>query len=177
MLWRRLIVGFGAVLVLLAAMVVYSRVEMGKVASALEEVNHVNSIKQRYAINFRGSVHDRAISLRDVTLVTDPAELRAALDEIKRLESFYATSAGPLDAMVAAAPPGSADAAILADIKAIEARTMPLVAKVVAARQAGDIDGARALLLREARPAFVTWLRDINRFIDFQEARNKAVGA
>ena len=177
MLRRRLVIGFGVVLSLLAAMVAYSHVEMAKVAAALGEVNDVNSVKQRYAINFRGSVHDRAISLRDVTLVSDPGELRAALDEIKRLEAFYAKSAGPLDAMLAKSPADAADLAILKDIKAIEAKTMPLVAKVVAARQAGDIEGARTLLLNEARPAFITWLRDINRFIDFEEARNKEVGA
>ena len=32
-------------------------------------VNDLNSVKQRYAINFRGSVHDRAISLREGSIL------------------------------------------------------------------------------------------------------------
>ena len=177
MLRRRVIIGFSVVLLLLVSLATYSILEMAKVGAALAQVNEINSVKQRYAINFRGSVHDRAISLRDVTLVTDAAERSSALSEIKRLEEFYAKSAGPLDAMFANAPADASDRAILSQIKAIEAKTMPLIAKVIAARDAGDTEGARTLLLREARPAFIEWLRDINKFIDFEEARNKEVGA
>ncbi|HEX8418307.1 MAG TPA: methyl-accepting chemotaxis protein [Methylobacterium sp.] len=151
-------------------------VRVEQVSDRLTVINELNSVKQRYAINFRGSVHDRAISLRDVTLVTNPAELTAALDDIKRLEDFYANSAGPLDAMFVGASADATDQAILKEIKGVEAKTMPLAAKVIAARAAGDIEGARAILLTEARPAFNAWLRDINKFIDFQEARNKEIG-
>lgn len=34
-------------------------------------------MKQRYAINFRGSVHDRAIAVRDVVLARTDAELQS----------------------------------------------------------------------------------------------------
>jgi methyl-accepting chemotaxis protein len=173
---RRLIIGFGIVLAMLIGCAAFSIIEMSSVNSALSQINNVNSVKQRYAINFRGSVHDRAISLRDVTLVTEPAELEAVLTGIKRLEEFYVTSAGPMDAIFAATPATAEDRLMLDDIKAVEARTMPLVAKVIAARKAGDIPAARQLLLQEARPAFVDWLRSINKFIDFQEGRNKAIG-
>ncbi len=173
----RLIVGFGIVLTMLVGLAAFSIKEVSTVNSALSTINNINSVKQRYAINFRGSVHDRAIGLRDVTLVSEPAELERVLSDIKRLEEFYAKSAGPLDAMFSGDSATAEDLLIVGEIKAAEARTMPLVGKVIAARKAGNLDAARQTLLQDARPAFVEWLRTINKFIDFQEARNKAIGA
>jgi methyl-accepting chemotaxis protein len=174
---QRLIVGFGMILILLVALAAFSINEVSTVSSALSTINNVNSVKQRYAINFRGSVHDRAIALRDVTLVVEPAELERSLSDIKRLEEFYVKSAGPLDAMFLDESAAAEDRLILGEIKAAESRTMPLVGRVIVARKAGNLDAARQTLLQDARPAFVEWLRTINKFIDFQEDRNKAIGA
>src|ERR1700730_11648714 len=95
----RLIVGFGMVLTMLVGLAAFSINEVSTVNAALSTINNINSVKQRYAINFRGSVHNRAIGLRDVALVSEPAELERVLSDIKQLEEFYAESAGPLDAM------------------------------------------------------------------------------
>ncbi|MCT8469043.1 methyl-accepting chemotaxis protein [Chromohalobacter canadensis] len=51
---------------------------------------------------------------------------------------------------------------------------MPLIEEVLERRQAGDIAGAKQLLLDEAGPAFRTWLNDINAFITLQEELNAA---
>jgi methyl-accepting chemotaxis protein len=173
----RLIVGFGMVLTMLVGLAAFSIREVSTVDAALSTINNVNSVKQRYAINFRGSVHNRAIGLRDVALVRDPAELERVLSDIKQLEEFYAESAGPLDAMFSGNGATADDFFILREIKAAEARATPLLGKVIAARKAGDLDTAHKILMQDARPAFVEWLRTIDKFIDFQEARNKAIGA
>jgi methyl-accepting chemotaxis protein len=172
----RLYLGFSAILLLLAALAMISIDQVGGINRALGTINDVNSVKQRYAINFRGSVHDRAISLRDVTLVEDNAKLGPVLADIDRLTRNYAASAGPLDAMMQAGAGVTPDeVSILASIKEIEARTLPLVNQVIAFRQAGDIAKARAMLWDQARPAFEEWLLRINRFIDLQEAKNRTI--
>ena len=60
---------------------------------SLQQVTDVNAVKQRYAINFRGSVHDRAPSScatwRWKPTGPPPAPL---LSEITRLEKFYQES-------------------------------------------------------------------------------------
>ena len=38
--------------------------QVDRISADLERINGVNGVKRRYAINFRGSVHDRAISAR-----------------------------------------------------------------------------------------------------------------
>lgn len=171
---KRLALGFGAVLTLMLGLTVFGVLEVRSIDRALTSITDVNAVKQRYAINFRGSVHDRAISLRDVVLVSDRAELDEALAEIGRLEAFYAESAVALDNMFATRTDTTPRERELLDrIKAIESDTQAIVKRVVNARLAGDLDRAHAVLLAEARPAFSNWLATINQFIDLQEAANQ----
>ncbi len=172
----RLFLGFGAVLLLLVSLTVIGVNEVRKIDSDLTDISDVNSVKQRYAINFRGSVHDRAIALRDVVLVPDATVLNSVLADIDRLEAFYTASAKPLDTMFAQMPDISAEErALLAAIKETEAKTLPLARKVIDARKAGDTAGAQRLLMQDTRPAFTEWLARINKFIDLQEQKNQTL--
>ncbi|OAS20194.1 methyl-accepting chemotaxis protein [Methylobacterium platani] len=168
----RISAGFAVIGLILIALASFSIIEMRQISAGLGMVNDVNSVKQRYAINFRGSVHDRAIGLRDVVLMGE-ADLKANLGDIARLEQQYAASAVKLDEMMATGDATADERAVLADIKAAEAHTMPLVAAVAARRQAGDLAEATALLIGKARPAFIAWLAHINRFIDLEETKNR----
>lgn len=172
----RLAIGFSLVLILLVVLCGVAIHRVNVIAGSLATINDTNSVKQRYAINFRGSVHDRAISVRDVVLVTEAAERDAALTDIKRLAAFYADSALKLDAMMATgAEVTPQEIQILASIKATEVRTMPLIDQVIALQQKGDGTAAHSMLLEQARPAFVEWLARINQFIDLEEAKNGVV--
>jgi methyl-accepting chemotaxis protein len=172
----RLVAGFAIVLALLVALTAISIGRVSDINDNLSIVNDVNSVKQRYAINFRGSVHDRAIALRDIVLIRSPQEREQTLSNIRTLAAKYAASAGPLDAMLAPdRKPDSEEVRILASIKSTEARTMPLIDAVIARRAAGDDDGAWNILMNQARPQFVEWLARINQLIDLEEAKNKAI--
>jgi methyl-accepting chemotaxis protein len=177
-IWQRLALGFGLVITLMLVLTAVGVFRVSQIDRALNTINEINSVKQRYAINFRGSVHDRAIALRDVVLFEDAAEVAAAEREIERLASFYADSASPLDALVMDERTGDAEErAILDSIKAIEGQTLPLIAEVRRLRADGDRETAHRLLLAEAKPAFETWLARVNQFIDLQEARNSSEAA
>ena len=175
---QRLIAGF---LVVIASMIAVtalgvSRVE--EVSTRLTVVNDLNSVKQRYAINFRGSVHDRAISLRDVVLSTKPQQIQQHLADIEDLAAFYADSAQKMDEMFAdEAMVDQAEKDAYAEIQRVEQQTLPLLEEVVSLRQSGDVAGATALLATEAGPSFSEWLAAINVFIDLEEAKNQAQGA
>ncbi|SOU07674.1 methyl-accepting chemotaxis protein [Xanthomonas arboricola] len=170
---QRLALGFLAIIVLMVILAVVGIQRVRSIDQQLTAINEVNSVKQRYAINFRGSVHDRAIALRDVVLLDDPAERHTAEQSIDKLAADYARSAKPLDDMIAASTDAE-EKAILQRIKAIEQRTMPLIAQVRAFRDGADKPHAEQRLLQQARPAFVAWLASINAFIDLQEAKNRA---
>ena len=174
---NRLITGFGIVLLMLVAVTAISVIQVNKISSSLKIVNEFNSVKQRYAINFRGSVHDRAISVRDVTLADTPEGVAKDVADIERLAEFYAKSAGPLDALMADKKVTDEERAILAEIKAVEKKTLPLIGQVIELQSSGQAPQAHRVLMDEARPAFVEWLRVINKFIDYQENANKTIGA
>ena len=169
----RLALGFGLVLALMVALTAFGINKVSFIDKTLTEITDINAVKQRYAINFRGSVHDRAISLRDVTLVAADQQ-PPVLSEIERLAGFYQESAVALDKIFAAdAQIAKEEKDLLANIKASEARTLPLMRKVIATLQGGDAESARQILLSDARPALVEWLANINRFIDYQEQKNQ----
>jgi methyl-accepting chemotaxis protein len=173
---QRLTIGFGIVLAMLIGLAVISIDRVATINDGLTTINDVNSVKQRYAINFRGSVHDRAISLRDVSL-GGKAELQANVDDIAKLAENYRKSAVALDALYAAGSGSNADEQrILASIKETEAKTMPLITKVIELQRAGDADQAKTLLMTQAKPLFTEWLARINQFIDLEEAKNQAMG-
>ncbi|WP_165916592.1 methyl-accepting chemotaxis protein [Caulobacter sp. BK020] len=172
----RLWVGFALVLSLVVGLSAISIQKVQQINQNLATVNDVNSKAQRYAINFRGSVHDRAIALRDVTLV-EPDAIGAEEALIKKLTDKYAQSAAPLDEMMARPDATDAERAIVDSIKQTEAQTLPLIQDVIARQRAGDAAGAHQVLMGQARPLFVQWLKQINQFIDLKEAENKAIGA
>ncbi len=174
----RLFIGFGVVLALLVVLGAIAVHRVNEISASLAAMNDINSAKQRYAINFRGSVHDRAISLRDVVLVTEAGERRDALAEIDHLAAFYADSATRLDAMMATGVEVTPrEREILASIKETERRTLPMIVEVSALVGRGEVERAHAMLMADARPAFITWLAQINQFIDLQEEKNRVIAA
>jgi methyl-accepting chemotaxis protein len=174
----RLGIGFGFLVLLMGALTYQSNTTVSFIAEQLRTMNETNSVKQRHAINFRGSVHDRAIAIRDVTLVTSQAERQEAIDLIEALAATYATNEVQLNAILASPTGGATDEErqMVADIADIQAQTNPLVAEIIALQNGGEGERARQLLLTEVRPLFDDWLAAINRFIDHQEALNGAIG-
>ncbi len=166
---RRLAVGFGGVFLLIVVLSAMAISRVGSIEASLNQINKVNNVKQRYAINFRGSVHDRAIALRDVVLAADAAAAQPHLDLIKQLADNYARSAAPLDALVGNADATAEEKSALAGIKDSENKTMPLITNVIALRLADKLPEANELLAKQAAPAFVGWLASINRLIDLEE--------
>ncbi|AUN29996.1 methyl-accepting chemotaxis protein [Niveispirillum cyanobacteriorum] len=172
----RVLIGFGVLLVLLVVLTGIGVQKVSLINDSLTQINEVNSVKQRYAINFRGSVHDRAIALRDVVLV-DPSKIDLVVADIRKLEAAYATSAKAMDEMFAARKDIlPEERQILASIKEIEAKTLPGINKVIELRKAGKDADAQELLLSTVRLDLSEWLLRINRFIDKQEKDNGLIG-
>ena len=174
----RLALGFGAVLALMMVLTALAASRVGNIDATLNHINDVNNVKQRHAINFRGSVHDRAIALRDVVLAGDNAAAQPSIEQTRVLAANYERAGTALDALFAARSDILAEEkSALAAIREDERKTQPLIDKVTALRLAGDVEGARVLLAQDAAPAFVSWLASVNRLIDLEEELNKDAAA
>ena len=166
---QRLGLGFGLILSLMILISLFGVLRVGFIDSTLTEVSEGATVKQRYAINFRGSVHDRAIAIRDAVLVDNDAALNSQLAEIQRLDAFYQESAQAMDSLLREQAPSVTEQRLLSDIKAIERSTLSLTERLIAQRRQGDSAATQALLLSEVSPAYGEWLKRINGFIDHQE--------
>jgi methyl-accepting chemotaxis protein len=166
---KRLALGFGLILSLMILVSLIGNHRVGFIDSTLTEVGDDAALKQRYAINFRGSVHDRAIAIRDAVLVREDRALRTHLQDIERLKAFYVDSARPMDQLFQSAGATDRERQLLAAIKEIERSALTLTDELLAMRQDGRIEEAREFLLQDVSPAYTIWLNRINAFIDHQE--------
>ncbi|PFG55869.1 methyl-accepting chemotaxis protein [Vibrio sp. ES.051] len=168
----RLALGFGTLVALMAVLTIVGIQKVNFIDMTLTEVTDINSVKQRYAINYRGSVHDRAIAIRDVAMARNKQEMLAFEEEIHRLEEFYRESEQNMQSMMTNNAPFTAkELAILQSIDEIQAKTLPLVKEVIAKKKSGE--EVTTLLLEQVRPSFAVWLKVINEFIDYQESLNQ----
>ncbi|MCI2236144.1 methyl-accepting chemotaxis protein [Helicobacter sp. CaF467b] len=172
----QLFIGFGIILAFIIIIAATGYIKIKFVDNTLTKISDDNAVKQRYAINFRGSVHDRAIAVRDVVLLEDSVELEATLNQIKKLENFYRDSSEKMDQIFQnPVMVDDKDKEILSRIKKVESITMPLIRNIIELKANGDLTAAHNILLSQARGAFVQWLAVINEFIDYQEAKNQAL--
>lgn len=175
---QRLGLGFGLILSLMILIALIGVQRVGFIDTTLTSVSEGASLKQRYAINFRGSVHDRAIAIRDAVLVDNDTALNSQLAQIQRLKEFYRESAQSLDRLLVEQPATDSEQRLLGDIQDIERSTLTLTDQLINLRRQGDRESAKKLLMDQASPAYSEWLKRINAFIDHQEQSiGKDIGA
>jgi methyl-accepting chemotaxis protein len=174
---KRLAVGFGLMLAILVTVTVVAIVKVETINTALKVNSAEHASIQRYAINFRGSAHDRAIAVRDVVLSASDANRANEVATIARLASFYADSAGPMEKLMQTSADTADLRTLYGAIKDIESRAVATTQAVIEKVDAGDSAGAQALLWTEAKPQYVSWLGAINKLIDFEESRIQAQNA
>lgn len=167
--------GYGMLVVMILGISILSINRITFIEKNLQEINEVNSPKQRVAINYRGSVHNRSISIRDVVFASNEKDLKTYLDEIKYEEDFYIAAKNKMQSdFIDKNMLTPEEQEILAKINATEDETMPLIKKIIEYKQAGNTE-AMINTLNEVRPKFVYWLKVINEFIDLEENKNQAI--
>ncbi|ASV38218.1 methyl-accepting chemotaxis protein [Pseudomonas sp. NS1(2017)] len=169
----RIGLGFASTLSLLVLITAVGIQRVGFIDSTLKDVAEKAAVVQRYAINFRGSVHNRAIAIRDAVLVKDEPSLNRHLAEIDQLKRDYQDSAVMMDRLFANAAASAEESRLLADIKAIETQALASSERVISLRRSNDIAGAQDLLLAQSSAHYTEWLKRVNALIDFEEAQIK----
>ena len=168
------IVGGGVLALIMINVIGVAR--MMEVNHKLTDMTNVNSVKQRYAINFRGSVHDRSIRVRDYVLLNDDGQRASTLSEINELEAFYLESERLLNQMMAGEVETTQDERrMIADIESSKAFLTPHINEIISLVDRGRRDQAYRILMDTARPEFQRWLDRINVYIDYQEDNNQAI--
>ncbi|RBW45690.1 methyl-accepting chemotaxis protein [Psychromonas sp. B3M02] len=169
----RLVIGFGVVMLMMLILNFISIHRVNFIDDTITEITDVNAVKQRYAIDFRGSVHDRAIALRDIVLARTASEMHVAMEALARLGESYHQSSLAMNKIIESDMASLDEKSIYQQIKQIESQAMPLVTQIIDAKRADNINSANEILLNQAKPAFIEWLAVINEFIDYQGIANQ----
>ena len=170
----KIIISAAGLLIMMSVIVIVGITRISNINNMLTTINDVNSVKQRYAINFRGSVHDRSIRLRDYVLTSTDSDRTSIRNEMKNLEVFYDESANSLDEMMNSKEFNvtNEEKKLLNDIKSSERIIDPSIKEVMSLTDKKDYIAAQKLLMETTRPGLQLWLDRINAFIDYQENEN-----
>jgi len=166
---NRLYAGFAILLVIMLGITLFGLVKISIADDNLTQLSEQTAVEQRQAINFRGSVHDRAISIRDAVLVADKIKSEQHQQDIKRLNDFYQQAAATLDSMYGKVQHSNEEVAYLQAIKDIETSTLKLTATLLDMVNNEQQQQASEYLQNTVSPAYTEWLKRINQLIDYQE--------
>ncbi|MWV68730.1 methyl-accepting chemotaxis protein [Helicobacter saguini] len=168
---------FGILLLLSFVITLFSLLKIDYVIKSLGEINDINLLKQRYAINFRGSVHDRSIDIRDVILTPsqDTSRLNALIADMQRLEAFYNEARDNMEkTFISKNMFDSTETQIYNAIRDIRIKNTPFIDEIIRIKKSGGDDSKAMENLQKAAPLFTEWLAQINKFIDLEETKNQA---
>ena len=167
-----------AILIIIGFMLVivaFAEFEVRGMGKALERVVYINGAISRQAINLRGSVHDRAILIRDIALLTNKSELEQILSEIYELRKKYNDAEKILDDFLAKDLFDNEEKRMYADITNTKNIGLQTTDEVLKLFNMDLNEEARQIILRDMRPQFITWLAQINALIDYQELGNRQI--
>ncbi|MEP1446674.1 MAG: methyl-accepting chemotaxis protein [Paraglaciecola sp.] len=171
----RLLIGFSVVSLLMVVLTMVGIYRVNMIADTLTTMTEINVVKQRNAINFRGSVHDRAIAIRDLATADSQANIKTHIDDINGLTEFYKVSHRKMRAMQESGVYfSSQESTILDTLDDLQRKTENLISEVITAKTQGLNSDALRLLKTGGSQLFVEWLNTINAFIDLQEVKNVA---
>ncbi|KAB0285251.1 methyl-accepting chemotaxis protein [Vibrio fortis] len=168
----RLLFGFGIIVLLMIVLTSRGISEVNSVDRKLSEMTANHSMKQRYAIDLRGSVHDRAIAIRDLFMSENITDIQRLKNEILKLEEFYAIAAAGIRDMASS---NRDEAKMLDSIESNREVTRALMEKMW-------VDSTRASLpasyiITKLGPAFEGWLSSINTYIEYHEDKTRILTA
>jgi methyl-accepting chemotaxis protein len=151
--------GFALVLLLLVLVTGLGIWRMSQIQGRLENVVNVNNVETRLVIDMRALVNDRTISLKNLSLLSDPADMQPEIDRINDQTKRYVDAESKLESMFNTQAGTSPDEkGLLAKVKEQEGAAAPAIAKAIELWQGNKPEDATKVLIKEIRPVQKKWL-------------------
>jgi len=165
---QRLALGFGLVMVLLAVVLGTGIQKLQAMDALLVKVVEGNNVRIEAANTMRDSLRQISIAVRDMTIVSDEAQMREQSQAIAAGRAAYDKADNALAVLL-----------VTEDGKAIHSRiattrdaALPLIARGEAMAAANDLEGGRDFLRAQMAPAMRGWNAAIDEMVAFQASRN-----
>lgn len=168
----RLGLSFGVVLLLLCAI---TWIGFSRMAQIQDHLNGIltNNTESTLAVAMRQAIMDRAVTVRNLVLVTDQEAMKRESDDIAEQRKIYAEAEGKEDKMFADVDVSEAEKNLMAKLKEINAELNPYMDKVMALGLANKQEEAAKLLTGEIKPLQRSAITALDKLVEFQDKVNQ----
>jgi len=168
--------GFALVLAFLVAVTLLGIARMSQIQDRLEKIVGVSNVETRLIIDMRAIVFDRMVSLRNLTLLTDPDDMAPDLAKIKEQSDKYAAADAQLSSMFEAEAATTAEEKnLLAKLREQQAAAASLPAKAQELGMANNPEVATITLIKKLRPVQKKWLDTLDEMVTLEDKLNAGV--
>jgi methyl-accepting chemotaxis protein len=174
----RLGLGFGIVLLLLAAITGLGLSRMADINQAVEEITQIHNPANKLAADMRLLVNRTGASIRDIVLQSTEADIKATSEALKSRRAAYDTDEQKLQKMFDSnAMTTPKEKELFAKIKELRGKATPLMDTVAELGLQNKDEEATRVLMKEAIPAQRAWLDAAGELADFEGTLNDAAAA
>ncbi|MDB5793883.1 MAG: methyl-accepting chemotaxis protein [Noviherbaspirillum sp.] len=174
----RLGLAFALVLILLTVITALGIFRMSQIQDRLERITHVNNVQISYANEMRLTVYDRAVALRNLLLISDPAKWAPEVERVKAQATRYQENQEKLGKMFGADPNTlPQEKALYEEIKQLDATSRAMIETISALGLDGKVEIATVRLMKEYRPLQTKWLEKLGELAELENKLNDAAAA
>ncbi len=169
----RLGLGFSLILALLVVIAALGVSGMAATQARLHSITSVNNVQAQLAVSLRVTILDRMLAVRNLALLTEPADMLPEKERIARGAAAYSEAEKKLAHMFETDPVTTdAERAFMPRLKAIETAALPLIDKAAALGLQHKAEEATFVIIKELRPLQREWTRTIGELIELEEKQN-----
>jgi methyl-accepting chemotaxis protein len=174
----RLGLAFALVLILLTVITALGIFRMSQIQDRLERITHVNNVQISYANEMRLTVYDRAVALRNLLLISDPAKWAPEVERVKAQGTRYQENQEKLGKMFSADPNTlPREKALYDEIKQLDVTSRAMIETISALGLDGKVEIATVRLMKEYRPLQTKWLEKLGELAELENKLNDAAAA
>ena len=161
----RLTIGFGIVLALLVAGATFGLRQVAKLNDRVEFITSVDEGKLLALSKVQFAVGLRAIAARNLVLVTDPAQQKGDIELITKAQKDIDSGMQELTALMKnPADTTAKERDMLEQLRALEAKYLPIATKIGALATTQQTEAARASLVADCMPLLKQVIAHISEF-------------
>ncbi|MFL1907534.1 methyl-accepting chemotaxis protein [Plesiomonas shigelloides] len=166
---KKVYFGFAILSLVMVGITLFGFFKISIADKNLVQLSENTSIEQKRAVDLRGSVHDRAILIRDLVLSSTPKEQASIIEKINALALIYQKADQALDVKYAQYRHSDNEVYYLQQIKETSKIASQQTAHLITLVDNGEMHNAIQYLSSDTAQTYIEWLKRINQLIDLKE--------
>lgn len=170
----RLASGFSGLILLLLSVAGINAIEFRDMGARFGQLVEVNNRKVDLAYQMQNQINQLAVQARSISLLTDPQDVLAEVEVLKRAQTAYATVEAELTGLMRDPGTAEGEVVLLQQIRGAAAETLPLVLRAAKEGQEGANMEAAMTLMQEVRPREAVWRGKVSELVALEQELNQA---